>query len=129
MRAFTDVSNPFLPFATAHGDPTSRETYCASMFASFCDAIGDIDKRLGRLVRYERLPNDVWESVCPHFGIDLTTDEIDRIRTIARYDAKRGGLFVPDTLPKRAAASVELRKAVSRIAEPALARLENAFSQ
>jgi hypothetical protein len=129
MRAFTDANNPFLPFAAAHGDPSSRETYFAAMFASFCDAIGDIDKRLGHLVRYEDLPNAVWESVCPHFGIQLKPEEIDQIKSVARYDAKRGGLFVPDTEPKQAAASAALRAAASRIAEPALVRLEVAFLQ
>ena len=97
------------------------------MFASFCDAIGDIDKRHGHLVRYEDLPNAVWESVCPHFGIHLTADEIELIKSVARFDVKRGGLFVPDTQPKQAAATAALRSAANRIAHPALVRLEAAF--
>ncbi|MEK7782030.1 MAG: hypothetical protein AAB370_11075 [Verrucomicrobiota bacterium] len=127
MRTFTDADNPFLPFAAAHGDPRSHETYFAGMFASFCDAIGDIDKRLGRLIRYEDLPNAVWESVCPHFGILLDVNEINLMKSVALYDAKLGGLFVPDAQPKQAAASAALRGAASQIAEPALRRLEAKF--
>ncbi len=129
MRAFTEPNNPFLPFAAAHGDPTSRETYFSAMFASFCDAIGDIDKRLGRVVRYEDLPNAVWGLVCPHFGIPIGIDEVDQIKSVARYDAKRGGVFVPDAQRKQAAASVALRDAANRIAQPALARLEEMFAE
>jgi len=127
MRAFTDANNPFLPFAAAHADPSSRESYFAAMFASFCDAIGDIDKRFGHLVRYEDLPNAVWKLVCPHFGIHLMASEIELIKSVARYDAKRGGLFVPDIQPKQAAASAALRGAANRIAHPALVRLEATF--
>lgn len=127
LRAFMEANNPFLPFAVAYGDVNCRETYFAAMFASFCDTIGDTSKRLGRLVHYHDLPGAVWECVCPHFRIRLTGDDVLRMKSVARYDAKRGGVFVPDSQMKQAKASAALRDAVRRIAAPALARLEKAF--
>lgn len=128
MRSYATAHNPFLPFAAAHGDTRSVETYFAGMFASFCDAIGDIDKRRGRIVRYENLPHAVWETICPHFGVKATLEQIEEMRSLARFDVKRGGVFVPDAGRKQAEASEALRTAVNLIARPALRRLEAAFN-
>jgi len=128
MRTYAAAHNPFLPFAAAHGGIRSMETYFAGMYASFCDAVGDIDPRHGKIIRYEKLPSAVWQTICPHFGLAPSEQEIEAMRSLARFDVKRGGVFVPDARRKQAAASVALRTAVKLHAQPALLRLETALS-
>lgn len=128
MRAYATAHNPFLPFAAAHGDTRSVQTYFAAMFATFCDAVGDIDHRHGKIVHYENLPTAVWESICPHFGIMPTAPEIDEMRSVARFDVKRGGVFCRDAEKKQAAASERLREAARLHAMPALHRLYAFFN-
>jgi hypothetical protein len=42
---------------------------------------------------YRELPDAIWERAAPHFGIELTPEERDRMREAARYEAKEPGVL------------------------------------
>ena len=44
---------------------------------------------LGLFLTYRELPEAIWERAAPHFGMDLSAAERDRMRDAARYDAKQ----------------------------------------
>ncbi len=131
MRARQLRENPFSNFVAASGAPLNAEEYFASMFRSFCKSVGRLTPERGLLVRYQDLPDAVWKSVCPHFGIPVPASAVEKMKAIARLDAKSSfgepRLFVPDAAQKRQAASQALREAVDQTARPALEELERCF--
>jgi len=43
---------------------------------------------VGLFVDYRELPDAVWGTVARHFGLELTASQVDRMREVARFDAK-----------------------------------------
>lgn len=112
-------------------DPTqscrTREDYCARVYAAFCEAAGRLDVNRGKLIRYEALPDAVWDDLGPHFGFSFD-DQAKRLmsessRTYSKSKVGQTTEFLPDDAKKRAAASSELRRSVEAVARPALERL------
>ncbi len=128
MRTRSLAVNPFLPFVRDPNAHQTTERYFASMFRSFCESIEKLAPGRGLLIRYENLPQAIWESIGPHFEIPISSTSILRIQTTALIDAKSAfgvpRVFRPDADQKRREASLILRAAVDEIALPALLKLE-----
>jgi hypothetical protein len=131
-----DAGSPSHLFA-AMVDPeqTCRtpEDYLARLFAAYCRAVGNLDTRRGKLVPYDTLPEAVWNTLAPHFGLSVDDQAKSLMSDASRtYSKSRVGssiVFVPDGTRKRAAASPELRLAVDTYARPELERLVTRFGQ
>lgn len=61
-------------------------------------------------VSYDRLPDAVWETIAPHFGIDLSEKQREMMRAEARFSAKK-----PDKLEFTADKTEKLKKAPPRV--------------
>jgi hypothetical protein len=77
-----------------------RGEWAARVLAAICrSALRD---RGGLFVDYCQLPEAVWDSVAPNFGLHLTEDQIARMQDAARFDAKHpAATFASDTLQKQ----------------------------
>ena len=65
---------------------SSREDVCARLLAGICEAALDgLKAGDGRAVAYGELPDAVWTSLADHFGVDYSTDEIDRMKQSALH--------------------------------------------
>jgi hypothetical protein len=124
-----DAASPLRPFMgdadRTTGWPSSKDV--ARAFASFCAAAERLDETRGSLLRYEGLPQAVWEDVLPRFHLSADSRTVERMRSASHNDAKAplGQVrpFAEDVQHKRLAASAELRADVEAIARPALDRL------
>lgn len=77
------------------------------------------------LLNYCQLPDAVWEALAPSLGLELSPGEIERMREVARRDAKQPGrLFVEDGGSKQRSASAEIRALTERWVWPCYERLE-----
>ncbi len=112
----------FSPFVNPGRVVRSAEQRVTKFFAAFCESAIRLDPTLGLLVRYERLPGAVWNSLVPHFGLRMTGCLTQRMAAAAQIHSKsqvgRATRFEYDNERKRAAASPELRRAVDEIARP-----------
>jgi hypothetical protein len=43
---------------------------------------------MGLFVDYRELPDAAWGAVARHFGVELTAEQVERMREAARFDAK-----------------------------------------
>ena len=115
--------------ADAGGDSRSSEEFVARLYGAFCDAMGRLDAKRGRLVPYDALPAAAWEIVAPHFALAIDNRTRDRMITAAGVNSKspvgRSLAFSGDAAAKQAAASTGLRRAVDSFARPQLERLLN----
>ncbi len=77
-------------------------------------------------VNYARLPDAVWETVAPHFGIDVSSRERALMQAEARYSSKRRDKvdFTPDSQLKREAASPRVRLMAERLVQPMIDQLK-----
>ena len=128
LRPFGNPINPFLSYFTDNPqEDLSREVYIARAFAGFCRAISKTDWTRGQLVKYEQLPDAVWSTIGPHFGLSIDRFEREAMaeRALFYSKAKRGEriAFNPDVSRKWSTASDELKSAVDLYARPALADL------
>jgi len=68
------------------------------------------------------LPDAVWTTIAPHFGLAVNTNTRQRMAHASRMNSKApsGSVtqFTPDDAAKRAFASSALRSAVDAIARP-----------
>lgn len=101
--------------------------FMARLYGAFCDAACRLDPARGRLIDYAGLPAAIWDTVAPHFGMDVGAAQLERMTHAARADAKapiaKPTRFASDSGAKQAAATPELRAAIAAFARPALDRL------
>jgi hypothetical protein len=124
-----DATGPLWPYIGAADrtevGPSARNV--AQTFASFCAAAHRLDPVRGLLLRYEDLPQAVWEDALPRFQMSADDRTVARMRAASRNDAKaplgQAKPFTDDVEHKRLAAGTELREQVEAIARPALDRL------
>jgi hypothetical protein len=95
-------------------DITSEE-YTARVLAAICDGarahLGDG----GLAVAYADLPDATWTSIAAHFGLDLTTHDVETMRRAAGMDAKRPERpYSDDSASKRDRAGAATRQAADR---------------
>ena len=103
------------------------EEYCARVLARVCEAaLEHADDDRGLFVNYDQLPGSVTGCIANHFGLSLSSDEVDTINRAARFDAKTPQMtFEPDSVRKRAAESEATRDAAAVWLDPLYERLEN----
>ncbi len=79
----------------------------------------------GLPINYTQLPEAVWGPIAGHFGIAFTPDQIERMRKVASFHAKRPRhRFHPDVEHKRLEVSDCVREAVARWVQPYYEELE-----
>jgi hypothetical protein len=94
------------------------ERICAAALAHCADG--------GRLIEYRDLPGAVFDDVLGHFGLRCGADARERMRDVARFDAKRPDVpYADDSERKRHGADEETR-ALAGLLAPLYARLEMA---
>ena len=78
-------------------------------------------------VNYSRLPDAVWESIAPHFGITLTARERELMQAEARFSSKRRDAveFTPDSKKKHEEANPRVRALAERLVVPAIEELRS----
>jgi hypothetical protein len=117
----------------AAGASNSPTEFVARLYGAFCAATARLDPARGRLVDYTALPAAAWDIVAPHFALAVDTQQRGRMAEVAGVDAKAPlGQLVPfpgDATTKQAAATTELREAMSTFALPALRQLERRLNQ
>ncbi|MGH7055755.1 MAG: hypothetical protein ACREFA_18300 [Stellaceae bacterium] len=112
------------------GRAMSREEFVARTLQRFCAAAVEAARAtpLGRFLAapYARLPEAVWETIAPHFGITLSPEECAVLHAEARYSAKSRDdkEFVPDSEDKRSAATPEIRALAERHVMPLIEELK-----
>jgi len=78
-------------------------------------------------VSYKRLPDAVWETIGPHFGVNFTEAEREEMRAAARYSSKTTDTveFKPDSDNKREEAGPRVRALAERFVAPVIRELES----
>lgn len=94
--------------------------------AEALDVARSVPRHMFLAVDYARLPDAIWDSIAPHFGIHLTDAERDRMRAEAQFSAKRtdGAAFVPDGASKLERASPKVRRLAERFVAPMIEELK-----
>jgi hypothetical protein len=119
-----DARSLGMDFATAR--QISPEEYCARALAAICEAATRYySAGAAQLVHYRHLPDAVWSSVAEHFGVCYTLEEVERMRTVAQFDAKHSGLtFEQDSVAKQQLATDEIHALADQFVMPWVDRLE-----
>ena len=78
-------------------------------------------------VSYSRLPDAIWESIAPHFGVELTDQDRDVMRAEAKYSAKATSPveFKSDSESKRNQATPYMRRLADELVGPAIEELRS----
>jgi hypothetical protein len=133
LRNATQAGHPFAPQVDPKRQSQTQEDYVARLFAAFCVAADRLDRKRGLLLAYDTLPDAVWRSLAPHFGVTITDAVKDKMALASGAYSKApiasARIFVPDDAAKRAAASPALRAAVDGLARPAFERLVARYRQ
>jgi hypothetical protein len=132
----SDAGTPKNMFASLV-DPDQRsrtaEDFVARLYGAYCRAICRIDTARALIIPYESLPNSIWESVAPHFGLSLSEKNRSSMTAASgEYSKAPFGTakpFAPDDMRKRAAASRELQEAIDALARPDLEKLRARFQK
>lgn len=118
IRGAIDRLLPGLPFLEALQMPA--EEYCARVLGRFCEiALRHSENKNALLVNYSQLPDAVTGEISDHFGISHSPEDIELMRSAAKFDAKTPALnFTPDSDSKRNAASEAMLRAANTWVEP-----------
>lgn len=102
------------------------EDYCARMLAGICEPIlQNYSKDKIVLVNYRQLPQAVWTTILPHFGVDFSDSDHAAMVEAARYDPKiPNSQFTPDGESKQQEATAEIRAAADEYVGHIYRRLE-----
>jgi gluconate kinase len=113
-----------LDFTTAR--QISLEEYCARALAAICEAATRYyEPGVAQLVHYRQLPEAVWSTLAGSFGVCYSGEEVERMRTVAQFDAKNTRLaFEQDSTAKQQLATAEVRALAEQFVRPWYDRLE-----
>ena len=77
-------------------------------------------------VHYSRLPQAIWETIGPHFGVEFTSEEIDLMRAEARFSSKKtdASEFRPDSDSKLEEATPAMKRLAERFVGPVIEDLK-----
>ncbi len=102
------------------------EEYCACVLGAICQAaIDHHGYGGGLLLDYRALPEAVFTSLLPHFGVSCDETERETMRGVARRDAKSPMVpFTADAAAKRREATEKVRDAADRHLAAIYRRLE-----
>ncbi len=104
----------------------SLDEYCARMLGRICgDAVQyGATNSDGLFVHYRQLPEFVWSNLLDYFGITASHDDIERMRQVAQFHAKRPHeQFVDDSRAKQQIASDYVRGLADQWVQPHYERL------
>jgi hypothetical protein len=119
------VGPSFHSVARAYG-PGTAEDYYAQVLAKICEpALAHFGEGGGLPVNYRDLPDAVFSTILPHFGVASSDADRAAMTAAARFDAKAPGFaFASDSAAKQQAASPAARAAAERWLGEAYNRLE-----
>ena len=113
------------------GDPASLEQlppaeFWARVLAGRCsDALRFQSSGKSLLVNYRQLPALVWESLPDFFGVSYSAEDIERMKSAARFDAKNPSrLFAADSAARQQAATDRIHELAEQWIMPHYRRLE-----
>ena len=114
-------------FGIAAAETIADEDYCARVLAAICRAVLDHRHLGGGLIlNYRQLPDAVWTTMLPHFGMSCSGEEQDTMRRAAAYNAKSPGMpFTGDSEGKQRAITAKVRDAAARHLGEIYERLES----
>jgi hypothetical protein len=104
------------------------EEYGAITLARICEAALR-QRGAGRslFINYRRLPEAVWTTILDFFHVAYTPDDVERMRKVARLNAKNPNLqFEDDSAAKNKQASEQLIQATERWLAPVYEQLQSA---
>ncbi len=95
--------------------PPTPEQHCARVLTRICEPVlQDYSKDEGLLVNYRQLPEAVWTTILPHFGIECSEADCAAMVAAAQFDAKMPSApFTPDIDSKQQDATETLRAAAN----------------
>ncbi len=105
---------------------TPDADYCAQVLAALCEgAVRHHAQGGGRLVSYRDLPEALFTTILPWFGVTPSEDELEAMRAAGDRDAKAPEqAFAPDDEAKRREAGDDLKAVCERRVGPVYRRLE-----
>jgi hypothetical protein len=110
------------------GDITTleREEWCARVLAGFCgSSLTFRDDPQALFVDYRQLPDAVWGAIAKHFSLDLSSEELSRMHSVAQADAKSPTrAFEPDSDHKQCAATDTVHKLAANWLNPLYSELQ-----
>ena len=103
-----------------------RDDYCARVLARICEPIvAEHERGGGLLVNYRDLPQAVWTTIMPHFGVAAGAEDRAAMAEAAKYDAKLPDYeFTPDAEARQRAATSATRAAAAAWLVDVYGRLE-----
>lgn len=104
-----------------------RDEHCARLLGRICQIAHDsfLSETGGLLVNYLELPQFCYTGMLRHFGLHLTSSEIETIRQTGQNYSKTPGLqFEPDAESKRQSASAREKELAEEWIAPHVAQLE-----
>jgi hypothetical protein len=124
MQMIPDFVPPAV-FGLDLADGVPDDDYCARVLAAVCEgAARHYPAGGGRLVDYRELPEALFTTILPHFGVTVSEAEAAVIRQTAARDAKAPQqAFAPDGATKRQAATAAVREICERRLGPVHRRL------
>ena len=107
-------------------DGVPNEDYCARVLAAICEgALRPPPAGGGRLVNYRDLPQALFTTILPHFGVEASSAEITALHGASLRDAKTPEqAFTPDAEAKQQAATAAVRDICERRLADLYRRLE-----
>lgn len=107
-------------------DGVPNEDYCARVLAAVCEgALAHYDVGGGRLVDYHQMPEALFTTILPHFGLAASEGEIAAMRAATVRDAKAPEeAFTPDAQAKQQTATAAVREICERRLGAVYRRLE-----
>ena len=107
-------------------DGVPNDDYCARVLAAVCEgALAHYAIRGGRLINYRQLPEALFTTILPHFGVDASEAELTVMRAASIRDAKAPEqTFTPDAQVKQQAATAAVREICEHRLGDVYARLE-----
>ncbi len=104
----------------------SLQEYCARVLERICGAAVAHQDKMARLYNYRQLPEVVWSDLLAHFHVAYSPSEVERMREVARLDAKNPSLpFADDSAAKVRAATAEMHELAERWLLPLYEQLES----
>lgn len=107
----------------------SQADYHSRVLAGICEPVLRSAGNKGMLVNYRQLPEALWSSILPHFGVASSEQDRTTMTEAARYDAKMPGTeFTADseTKQRKAAAIGPVRAAAEKYLSSIYRQLEAA---
>ena len=123
------ITHPLPGFSAQEVLSMSREEYAARALRVLCDAaLGSSKDRKGLFVEYKDLPAAAFEKIAVHFGLKLTEEDIDLMRTVSNVHAKTGEKNYATNKDKNVAAvSDGVRCAADEFVRPVYDRLRKVY--